>query len=166
MASLFVDCRKENHQASYVLRLSSFPLSTLQLEQRVSNTYQFCCSLVVHQWLPIPFFLLWKLLCSLRYVSTSSCVEHQVLYLYPCPETTIEELGIKNWPIWTCEESSFDWTYDDKEIRCLLESAVMLTPNGGEPVKFSVGDLVAFLPCIHLRWDVHKAVRKYYWFCG
>ena len=27
-----------------------------------------------------------------------------------CPETTIKELGSKNWPIWTCEASSFDWT--------------------------------------------------------
>ena len=33
----------------------------------------------------------------------------------PCPESTVEELGIKNWPIWTCEVSSFDCIYDDKE---------------------------------------------------
>ena len=37
----------------------------------------------------------------------------------PCPEAKVEELGIKNWPIWTCESSSFDWTYEDKET-CLL----------------------------------------------
>ena len=60
----------------------------------------------------------------------------------PCPETTIEELGIKSWPIWTCEESSFDWTYDDKETCLLLEGEVTVTPEGGDPVKFGTGDLV------------------------
>ena len=62
----------------------------------------------------------------------------------PCPESTAEELGIKNWPIWTCDASSFDWTYDDKEICLLLEGEVTVTPDGGEPVKFGEGDLVVF----------------------
>ena len=62
----------------------------------------------------------------------------------PCPENSIEELGIKNWPIWICEESSFDWTYDDKETCLLIEGEVTVTPDGGEPVKFGAGDLVVF----------------------
>ena len=31
----------------------------------------------------------------------------------PCPENTIKELGIKEWPIWTCNPSTFPWTYED-----------------------------------------------------
>ena len=62
----------------------------------------------------------------------------------PCPKTTIEELGIKNWPIWTCEASSFDWTYDDMETCLLLEGEVTGAPDGGEPLKFGAGDLVVF----------------------
>ena len=62
----------------------------------------------------------------------------------PCPETTIEELGIKSWPIWTCEASSFDWTYDEKETCLLLEGEVTVTPEGGDPVKFGAGGLVVF----------------------
>ena len=54
----------------------------------------------------------------------------------PCSESTIDELGIKNGPVWNCEESSFDWTYDDKETCLLLEGEVTVTPDGGEPVKF------------------------------
>ena len=84
----------------------------------------------------------------------------------PCPKTTIEELGIKNWPIWTCEASSFDWTYDDKETCLLLEGEVTVTPEEGEPVKFGAGDLVVFPAGMHCRWEVHKAVRTHYQFGG
>ena len=82
----------------------------------------------------------------------------------PCPASTVNQLGIKNWPIWTCEESSFDWTYDDKETCLLLEGEVTVTPNGGEPLKFGAGDLVDFLAGMDCRWDVHKAVHIYYRF--
>ena len=83
---------------------------------------------------------------------------------FPCPQTTIEELGIKNLSIWTCEESFFGSTYDDKETCLLLDGEVTVTPDGGEPLKFGPGDLVIFLAGIHCRWDVHKLVRKYYRF--
>ena len=82
----------------------------------------------------------------------------------PCPESTVEELGIKNWPIWACEENSFDWTYNDKETCLLLEGDVTVTPDGGEPLRFGAGDLVVFPPGMDCRWDVHKAVRKHYRF--
>ena len=87
-----------------------------------------------------------------------------ILVTSPCPKNTIEKLGIENWPIWTCEESSFDWTYDDKETCLLLEGEVTVTPEGGDPVKFGAGDLVVFRAGTHCRWDVHKAVRKHYRF--
>ena len=54
-----------------------------------------------------------------------------ILKTSPCPESTVEELGIKSWPIWTCNVSSFDWSYDDKETCFLLEGEVMVTPQGG-----------------------------------
>ena len=62
----------------------------------------------------------------------------------PCSESTVEELGIKTWPIWTCEVISFDWTYDDKEICLLLEVELIVTPEGGDPVKFGAGGLSRF----------------------
>tara|TARA_B100000945_G_C19857834_1_gene356973 strand:- start:186 stop:365 length:180 start_codon:yes stop_codon:yes gene_type:complete len=48
----------------------------------------------------------------------------------PCRESTVEDLGFKNWPVRTCEVSSFDWSYGDKEICLLLEGEVTVTPNG------------------------------------
>jgi len=82
----------------------------------------------------------------------------------PCPEGTIEELGIKNWPIWSCDESSFDWTYSDKETCLLLEGEVTVTPERGQSVKFCAGDLVTFPKGMKCRWEVHKPVRKHYRF--
>tara|TARA_B100001250_G_C19223851_1_gene539172 strand:+ start:68 stop:301 length:234 start_codon:yes stop_codon:yes gene_type:complete len=73
-------------------------------------------------------------------------------------------LGIKNWPIWTCEVSCFDCTYDDEGICLLLEGEVTLTPDGVEPVKLCEGDLVVFSAGMKCQWDVHKAVRKHYHF--
>ena len=82
----------------------------------------------------------------------------------PCPDNTVEALGIKSWPTWTCSESSFDWTYDDKETCFLIEGEVTVTSKGGQFVKFGAGDLVTFPAGMKCRWDVHKAVRKHYRF--
>jgi len=46
----------------------------------------------------------------------------------------------------------------------LLEGEVTVTPEGGDPVRFGTGDLVLFPAVMDCRWDVHKAVRKYYRF--
>ena len=102
----------------------------------------------------------------MKYINISHSIEllMSILVTSPCPDSKVEELGIKNWPIWSCEESSFDWTYDDKETCLLLEGKVTVTPVGGEPVKFGAGDLVIFLAGIHCRWNVHRLVRKYYGF--
>ena len=87
-----------------------------------------------------------------------------ILVTSPCPESTVEDLGIKNWPIWDCEVSCFEWTYEDKEICLLLVGEVTVTPDGGEPVKCCEGDLVVFPAGMKCMWDVHKAVRKHYRF--
>ena len=87
-----------------------------------------------------------------------------ILVTSPCTETTIQELGIKNWPIWTCDVSSFDWTYEDQETCLLLEGEVTVTPEGGTPVQFGAGDLVVFPAGMDCRWDVKEAVCKDYRF--
>ena len=87
-----------------------------------------------------------------------------ILVTSPCPENKFAELGIKNWPIWTCKASSFDWTYKDKETCLLIEGEVTVTPEDGLPVRFGAGDLVSFPAGMKCRWDVHKAVRKHYRF--
>ena len=49
-----------------------------------------------------------------------------ILVTSPCQEITVEELGIKGWSIWTCNVSSFDWPYYNKETCLLIEEEVTL----------------------------------------
>ena len=76
----------------------------------------------------------------------------------------LEQLGVVQWPIWSCEISSFPWTYDEQETCLLLEGDVTVMPVGGEPVRFGTGDLVTFAAGLTCHWDVHQPVRKHYRF--
>ena len=82
----------------------------------------------------------------------------------PCSQSTIEYLGIKNWPIWTCDPSTFPWRYSEKETCLILEGDITVTPDGREPVRFGAGDLVVFPEGMSCKWEVHKAVKKHYRF--
>jgi len=87
-----------------------------------------------------------------------------ILVFSNCPESKVEELGIKSWPIWTCNPSTFEWSYNEKETCLLIEGKVTVTPVGGQPVNFSAGDLVIFPAGMNCRWEVHQAVSKHYRF--
>jgi uncharacterized protein len=74
-------------------------------------------------------------------------------------------LGVKSWPTWSKEVSTFPWSYSSQEIAYILEGEVTVTPkNGGIPVSFGVGDLVTFPEGLSCVWDVKKALRKHYHF--
>ena len=82
----------------------------------------------------------------------------------PCPESTINALNIKQWPIWACEPSTFPWTYGEQETCLLLAGEVTVTPDGGEPVHFAAGDLVVFPAGMSCVWEIHQSVSKHYRF--
>ncbi len=82
----------------------------------------------------------------------------------PCSEQLIRELGIRQWPIWSCEASTFPWEYEQRERCLILEGDVTVTPEQGEPVRFGAGDLVEFSATLRCTWEVHQAVRKHYCF--
>ena len=73
-------------------------------------------------------------------------------------------LGISSWGIWTKEVSTFPWTYDEREMCYLLEGDVIVTPDGGAPVRFGQGDLVTFPAGMSCTWDIRAPVRKHYRF--
>ena len=81
-----------------------------------------------------------------------------------CPEERIAAEGIRDWPVWSCEVSSFPWSYSERETCLLLEGEVMVTPDGGEPVCFGAGDRVVFPAGLRCVWDVRQSVRKHYRF--
>ncbi|MEW6427260.1 MAG: cupin domain-containing protein [Thermodesulfobacteriota bacterium] len=79
-------------------------------------------------------------------------------------ESRLQALGARAWPIWTCEVSQFPWTYDSREICYILEGEVVVTPESGEPVTITAGDLVTFAAGMSCRWEVRKPIRKHYRF--
>ena len=62
----------------------------------------------------------------------------------------------KSWPIWTCEPSTFDWSYTEKETCLILEGEVTVS-DGKESVSFGPGDLVIFPQDLDCVWSVEKA---------
>jgi len=78
-------------------------------------------------------------------------------------EKELKELGVKTWGIWTCEPSSFDWVYSDREVCYFLEGKVTVKA-GNEEVNFGKGDLVEFPKGLTCIWIIHEAVKKHYRF--
>lgn len=77
---------------------------------------------------------------------------------------TLHRLGVRTWPIWTKEPSTFPWTYDEPETCYFLAGDVVVTPEGGTPVQVGEGDLVTFPAGMACTWQVRAAVRKHYRF--
>ena len=78
-------------------------------------------------------------------------------------EDELDKMGVKDWPIWSCEPSEFDWYYDEKETCYILEGDVTVKTDQGE-VRFGAGDLVVFPKGLKCVWSVAEAVRKHYRF--
>ena len=76
----------------------------------------------------------------------------------PTPE---EIASMQKWPIWTCDPSTFDWEYAEKETCYVLEGAVTVKTETGE-VTFGAGDLVVFPKGLKCVWQVSKPIRKHY----
>ena len=76
----------------------------------------------------------------------------------------LSELGVTEWSTWTKGVSTFPWTYGEREIAYVLEGEVVVTPDGGQPVKFGSGDLVTFPAGMSCTWDVRQPLRKHYRF--
>jgi hypothetical protein len=85
-------------------------------------------------------------------------VEHQ-----PTQEQ-LEQLGVFGWPIWTKAVSEFPWTYDESETCYILEGDVVVTPEGGEAVAISKGDLVTFPSGMSCTWTIRSDIKKHYSF--
>jgi uncharacterized cupin superfamily protein len=74
----------------------------------------------------------------------------------------LDVMGVEDWPIWEKGVSTFRWTYDQKETCYFLEGDVVVTPDGGEPVKLGKKDLVIFPPGMSCTWEIRSPVKKHY----
>ena len=78
-------------------------------------------------------------------------------------ENEMIEMGVRSWPIWSCEISEFDWEYSDEES-CLLLDGEVEVKSEFETVRFSAGDFVVFPKGLKCYWKVISPVRKHYTF--
>lgn len=76
-------------------------------------------------------------------------------------EAEIAERKVTSWPIWSCEVSRFDWSYDATE-ECLLLEGKVTVETEYETVTFGAGDFVTFPAGLSCVWDVKEPVRKHY----
>ena len=69
----------------------------------------------------------------------------------------------KNWPIWTCETSKFDWEYEQEEHCFIIEGNVTITSKEHN-IEINPGDYVIFSKGLKCFWEVLKSIKKYYTF--
>ena len=72
-------------------------------------------------------------------------------------------IGVFNWPIWTCKVSEFPWTYSEKES-CYILDGVIEVKTEEEIVNIRPRDFVIFPKGLSCTWTVSKPVRKHYSF--
>ena len=75
----------------------------------------------------------------------------------------LDKMKVSTWPIWTKEESEFDWNYTEKESCYILEGDVEVKTDKGK-VHFKEGDFVVFPEGLKCIWKINKAVKKHYKF--
>ena len=83
-------------------------------------------------------------------VSTPSAVE-------------VSKMDFSKWGTWECGVSIFPWSYEAQETCYILEGNVVVETKD-QKVEFKKGDLVVFPKGLTCKWNVLKAVRKYYKF--
>lgn len=76
-------------------------------------------------------------------------------------ENEIDQRGIKHWPIWTKEVSTFDWYYDTDEECLILDGEVDVRTDDGV-CTIKAGDFVTFKQGLKCVWEVKKPIRKHY----
>lgn len=79
-------------------------------------------------------------------------------------QSQLQSLGVFSWSIWEKEISEFPWRYDAQETCYFLAGDVIVTPQGGEPVKMGQGDLVTFPEGMSCHWKIISPVKKHYSF--
>ena len=69
----------------------------------------------------------------------------------------------KNWEIWECKPSRFDWTYNNEEHCFIIEGEVIVSYKN-QKVEICSGDYVIFSKGLKCYWEVLKPIKKYYIF--
>ncbi|MFH1771684.1 MAG: cupin domain-containing protein [Candidatus Omnitrophota bacterium] len=82
--------------------------------------------------------------------------------VYKPSEDELNGMGVKSWPIWEKEESTFDWHYDQQEECLFLEGEVVVKTADGKTVNIKKGDFASFPKGLSCTWTIKKKVKKHY----
>ena len=74
----------------------------------------------------------------------------------------LDTLGVSTWETWEAEVSTFEINFDETEVAYILEGEIIVTPEGGAPVRIVPGDLVSFHAGLNSDWEVVKPLRKHW----
>ena len=88
----------------------------------------------------------------------------EIVISSPCSASEIIKYGIKNWPIWECEPSTFPWHYEEKETCLILKGEASIKISKGQSYLIKAGDLVKFPTGLDCVWEVKKSIQKHYRF--
>ncbi len=74
----------------------------------------------------------------------------------------LDVMHVEQWALWEKEVSRFPWTYDATETCYVVEGEAVVTPDNGDPVTISAGDLVVFMAGLSCVWEIKKPISKHY----
>ena len=75
----------------------------------------------------------------------------------------LKKIGIDNWLPWSCEPSTFDWEYNDKESCYFYKGKVKIHVDN-KVYEINAGDFVIFPKGLKCKWEVIEKVEKVYKF--
>ncbi|MFK0270460.1 cupin domain-containing protein [Pseudomonas asiatica] len=64
--------------------------------------------------------------------------------------------------IWQCSPGQFKRQVMQAEYSYIVSGEGSFTPQGGEPINFTAGDVLYFSANTHGTWDIRSTVRKTY----
>ena len=71
----------------------------------------------------------------------------------------------RDWPIWQCQPSTFDWIYTQTETCLIITGTVTISEkSSNDRVSFGEGDFVIFPIDLECVWQIDAAVKKHYSF--
>ncbi len=73
----------------------------------------------------------------------------------------LKEKGVFDWPIWTKNASTFDWSYDSTEQCYIIEGNVIIKSSEGD-IQLQTGDFVTFKKGLSCTWIIKDDIRKHY----
>jgi uncharacterized cupin superfamily protein len=70
----------------------------------------------------------------------------------------------KQWPVWSCDVSQFDWEYTQTEKCLIIDGHVEVKDPApsGHSVSFGTGDYVEFPVGLKCIWNVKQSIKKHY----